>query len=390
MHRPKIETCIDVFMIGISNAAAFSLPQRERLRRCLEGHRFHLHESDDEGLTGGHALIVRADWVIEKRLLQALLKSSNTLLKQDDAGKHTYFAAFVPAEKFNGAMKLIAQQPLQMPTSLIGSKIARPSEICGSFESELRKSETPVSAELSIQTRDQVERALFLSSYKGATDFITKYLWPVPALFAVRALAQRGISPNAITLLSMLCVLVTFFLFWNGWFWWGLGTAYLMAFLDTVDGKLARVTLTSSQWGHLLDHGIDLLSPPFWWGAWFAGLIGTSYENTEAFQNLGWPALWVMMGFYWLVRVVEASFVRIFGFSIHIWRRTDFVFRLITTRRNVNVSILGAGLLFGRPDLGFIGMSLWSILSFAYHMLRFCQAWFRRKDGDTVKSFLNS
>ena len=44
-----------------------------------------------------------------------------------------------------------------------------------------------------------------------------------------------------------------------------------MTFLDTVDGKLARTTLTSSKWGDIFDHGIDLVHPPFWYVAWGAG-----------------------------------------------------------------------------------------------------------------------
>ena len=38
-----------------------------------------------------------------------------------------------------------------------------------------------------------------------------------------------------------------------------------MTFLDTVDGKLARVTLTSSRFGNWLDHGNDIIHPPLWW-----------------------------------------------------------------------------------------------------------------------------
>ena len=41
-----------------------------------------------------------------------------------------------------------------------------------------------------------------------------------------------------------------------------------MTFLDTVDGKLARVTLTSSPFGNVLDHSLDLIHPPFWYWAW--------------------------------------------------------------------------------------------------------------------------
>jgi phosphatidylglycerophosphate synthase len=42
----------------------------------------------------------------------------------------------------------------------------------------------------------------------------------------------------------------------------GLVLGRLMTFLDTVDGKLARVTVTSSRFGDVLDHGLDIIHPP--------------------------------------------------------------------------------------------------------------------------------
>ena len=47
---------------------------------------------------------------------------------------------------------------------------------------------------------------------------------------------------------------------------------WLMTFLDTVDGKLARVTVTSSRIGDVLDHGLDIIHPPLWYIAWGVGL----------------------------------------------------------------------------------------------------------------------
>ncbi len=47
---------------------------------------------------------------------------------------------------------------------------------------------------------------------------------------------------------------------------------WLMTFLDTVDGKLARVTVTSSRLGDVLDHGLDIIHPPLWYIAWGVGL----------------------------------------------------------------------------------------------------------------------
>src|SRR3546814_11346829 len=58
--------------------------------------------------------------------------------------------------------------------------------------------------------------------------------------------------------------------------------------LDTVDGKLARCTITSSTWWNVFDHGIDLVHPPFRWYAWGLGL-------TKVHLGIGNDTLWALM-----------------------------------------------------------------------------------------------
>ncbi len=113
---------------------------------------------------------------------------------------------------------------------------------------------------------------MFMGTYKGATDLVTKHLWPTPAFHATRALAPRGITPNMVTTIAALMTVLAFWCFLKGQFIPGLMAAWTMTFLDTVDGKLARTTLTSSKWGDIFDHGIDLVHPPFWYIAWAIGL----------------------------------------------------------------------------------------------------------------------
>ncbi|MDF0678127.1 MAG: CDP-alcohol phosphatidyltransferase family protein [Nitrosomonas sp.] len=64
-------------------------------------------------------------------------------------------------------------------------------------------------------------------------------------------------------------------LVWRVWYP-GLIMAWLTKLLDTVDGKLARVTLTSSKLGDVLDHGLDIIHPPLWYLAWGVGLMATA------------------------------------------------------------------------------------------------------------------
>jgi len=381
---------IDVYMVGACETSAFSLSQAERLRRSLAGTiPFHFHDSPDQAPSAANVLVVRADWVIEKRILQSLIANGNAVLKERSKEWFAYVAAFVPAQRANDAIKLLSNQPSIPPPWLDRFKVGSGAEMGGAYERQLRKRQPPVATELNERTRDAVERALFRSAYKGATDFVTKYLWPVPAFHTVRFLARRGISPNAITFISLACVLATFVLFCLGHFWPGLAFAYLMAFLDTVDGKLARVTLTSSRIGHLLDHGIDLISPPFWWAAWFVGVLGSAWAATGVFQDWAWPAFWSVMALYWLVRGIEALFSAHFGIHIHTWQPIDFAFRQITTRRNVNITILAVGTLFGRPDVAFLALAVWALVSFLFHSTRLGQALLKQARGSEVRSWLN-
>jgi hypothetical protein len=157
--------------------------------------------------------------------------------------------------------------------------------------------------------------------------------------------AKRRISPNVVTWVSLGCVLLATWLFWHGWFLTGLAFAWGMCFLDTVDGKLARCTLTSTKLGDVFDHGIDLLHPPFWYYAWFVGL--GPYLAVE-------PRLGVVGGDPRLHRRALAGrlFIWRYGIEIHTWRPVDSWFRLITARRNPNLLILMVCALLQAPDKG--------------------------------------
>ena len=118
-----------------------------------------------------------------------------------------------------------------------------------------------------------IEKKLFGAAYKSITDLVTKWAWPVPAAAVTRVLARRGVHPNTVTIASWILAIAAALLFAGGRFGLGLVAAWAMTFLDTVDGKLARVTLTSSRFGHVLDHGLDLIHPPFWYLAWGFGAV---------------------------------------------------------------------------------------------------------------------
>src|SRR3546814_14648990 len=94
---------------------------------------------------------------------------------------------------------------------------------------------------------------------------------------------------------------------------------------------LARCTITSSKWGNVADHGVDLIHPPFWWYFWGVGL--SAWELALSARDFALVMAAVIAG-YVLQRVIEGMFIKDFGMDIHVWQRFDSRFRLITARRN--------------------------------------------------------
>jgi hypothetical protein len=250
----------------------------------------------------------------------------------------------------------------------------------------LRKRETPFVMPLRPETVRAIERASYFGAYKGVTDILTKYLWPEWALVLTRISARLGLTPNMITTIgAVMCVLATW-CFAEGRYFLGMALGLGFMVLDTVDGKLARCTITSSAWGNVFDHGMDLVHPPFWWWFWATGLVhwGLAYDDATF-----WWVQGAIQGGYLVQRLIEGIFMRQCGMHIHVWQRFDSQFRLITARRNPNMVILFVATVFARPDLGLIAVAWWTVISCLIHAVRLVQAELVLWRGGAITSWLS-
>ena len=252
---------------------------------------------------------------------------------------------------------------------------------------ELRKRERPFVMPLDAGNPEPVERAAYDAAYKGVTDLLTLYLWRRPAFYLTRWAARAGIKPNFVTLVGSILCALAFFLFWQGDYWLGILSGFIFMVLDTVDGKLARVTGASSKWGEVFDHGIDLVHPPFWYWAWEHGLAAYGRPLEPVFATM---VLWTIVGGYVAQRIIEGIFIKRLGLEIHVWRPIDSKFRLITARRNPNMVILAGTLLFQRPDIGLKLVALWTLVSLIFHAVRLAQATDQRARAKRVVSWLEA
>ena len=170
-------------------------------------------------------------------------------------------------------------------------------------------------------------------------------------------------------------------LFAEGWFAPGLALAWAMTFLDTVDGKLARCTLTSTRFGDLFDHGLDLIHPPIWWAAWAFGMPGGIAGHEIAF--------WTVVGGYVVGRLLEATFTLAFGIQFFVWRPFDAFFRTIIARRNPNLILLTASVLIGEPTWGFLGVAAWTATCIVIAAARNVQAHWLARRGVAIRPWLD-
>ncbi len=260
-----------------------------------------------------------------------------------------------------------------------------PAETAELSYTELRKRERPFVLQLDPDNPDPVERAAYDAAYKGVTDVLTLYLWRKPAFYLTRWAARAGIAPNFVTLIGAILCVLAFYLFWQGEYWWGVVSGFTFMVLDTVDGKLARVTGSSSKWGEVFDHGIDLVHPPFWYWAWLHGLAAYGRPLEPVFSTM---VLLAIFGGYVAQRIIEGLFIKQLGMEMHVWQPIDSKFRLVTARRNPNMVILCVALLFRRPELGLELVAGWTIASLIFHAVRLAQGKERVARGEKLVSWL--
>ncbi len=343
-------------ILGPGDVRIWGMTATERLRRTFKRAGVTLVDAPP---SEGHVLMALGTWVYDEALLATLAGRPGAVLATDDG---VAVAAHVPAGRATEAAEALLRG--DDPGGLQRLSLA---ELA--YNSALRKREPPVLVRLTTANVSAVEARTFAGSYKGVTDVVTKYWWPVPARIVTRWCAVAGLRPNHVTFIGFMFVLAAFWLFWQGQFGWGLVCAWIMTFLDTVDGKLARVTLTSSAIGNIFDHGIDLIHPPFWWFAWYIGCQQTG-------QPPPWPELCLLLiiAGYVLQRVEEGIFMRLFGFHVHAWRPFDSFFRLITARRNPNLLLLTPAFLLGYPEIGLLLVAAWTAICLVVHGTQVVQA----------------
>ena len=267
-----------VCIVGTSPVRLWALDGSERLRRQLRALGItHTISERDRVPAAGSIVLLRADHLFDERTLRDLVSRPGTVvLAAGPTEASTAVAAHVALEMAPLARAVLEGKaaPQAIPSVTIGT----PAMLSSAYVGKLLKSAPPLVLPIRAAQAAALERYLFDGAYKGVTDLVTKWAWPAPARWATRWCARLGVGPNAVTATSLILAVAAMVFFARAQFGIGLLVAWVMTFLDTVDGKLARVTVTSTQFGHIFDHVIDLIHPPLWYLAWAYGVAGNAAQ----------------------------------------------------------------------------------------------------------------
>jgi phosphatidylglycerophosphate synthase len=308
-------------------------------------------------------LVLAGDSLVDPRLIGALADVGGSLVAQDDRERRrATVLRLEPAAA--GAIPHAAGTIEEIGGALLAADAARSfgqDEFPGFIQVLRRTLPFYLFALHDREAAARCERFLFWSNYKGSTDFFTRYVYPPLVWLMVRPLAAARVHPNTVTLVSILMTFAAVPLFALGAFIPGLLLAYGMSVLDSVDGKLARLTFTDSRLGNVLDHGLDIVHPPLWYVAWAWGLAGGDLA-APVFA----ASLW-MTGFYVADRLVLAVYRNLFKRGLHTHAPIDAWVRSFISRRNINLPLFTVGVLAGFGVEMFYVIVVWQIVTFIWH-----------------------
>lgn len=324
-------------------------------------------------------LLINGNFLFENRTLSGVLARPDTVLSLPD--DQSAAAAFTDSQRLADVLAYFRDKSQGLPAGL--SKIT-PRDMTA-FDESLRRSTTPLLEAISAPRKNELENKLYGNAYRGITDLVTKFVWPRPAKRMVHVCANTGITPNMVTSVGLLLVIAACYLFLNGYYGWGLLAGWIMTFLDTVDGKLARVTIKSSKFGHLYDHAIDLFHPPFWYIYW--GMSLSHFQPVMGYDQ--GQMYWLIIIAYVAGRLVEGLFPLLGSCSIFTWRPYDAWFRLVTARRNPCLILLTLSIVISKPDWGFIAVTFWSVITTVMLIMRLLQAVIVRLRSGPLTSWLS-
>lgn len=305
----------------------------------LRDARVHLHE---------RFIVIAADLLIDQRLLAWLAAQDPDVMLTSRAG--------VPAEPVarlhHGSLDAASPQSAGVKLVAVNSLPSYWEAMHGDVPLHLHRVRSEPDAEKGWQILlDYIQRRTL--------ELPARYFNPTFENLLVRRLAPTAISANQVTFVTTVLGFAVGALYLVGWLRAGVLLAIFVEVLDGVDGKLARITRTTSRIGEY-EHVFDF----FYENSWYLGLGIFLSKNGFHFA---WTAALLMIAFDLMDNIAYAAMDVKWGRSLD--NATPFLgrFRLIAGRRNIYTWLFLPGFFLGAPAYSFYLAVAWAGITAAVH-----------------------
>lgn len=301
--------------------------------------RGHLHD---------RFIVVAADLLIDERLLAWLTVQNADVMLSSRASEQPETAAFLRKESLNA----LSAESARINVVAIDTMPTYWESMHGDVPYHLRRI---------TSDRDADEAWPVLLDYiqRRTLELPAQYFDPFFENLIVRRLAPTSITANQVTLVTTVLGFAVAGLYLGGWLRLGVLLAIFVEVLDGVDGKLARITRTTSKAGEY-EHILDFFYENSWWLAlgWFLSTRGSPSA---------WTAALIMVAFDLTDNIVYSIADVRWGRSVD--NATPFLsrFRLIAGRRNIYTWMFIPGFFLGAAAFSFYLAVAWAGVTAAIH-----------------------
>ena len=311
-------------------------------------------------------MLLEGDGIYDERILTTLMRASDSLVIGDASDAASPLAAHLQPNALHGLKGEAASLREQLQACRADGLTTLSVRDMDSYIPALRRTATPFLARLGpgVSVR-HLENEMYEQTFKGAMDFIATYIYRIPVRELVRWLAPTRVTPNHITAISVICSFGALALFAMNWLWLGLLVAFTFIIADSLDGKLARLTIRLSPAAGHVDH---ITSPLFESGYYIAWGWHLSAGDFTALPGL---AGWFLFACFGLDRIVTSIFGLRFHRSLLDYKAWDARFHLIAARRTVNLFIMLLGLTVQQPVVALYIIAIWMCITMCWHIARY-------------------
>jgi phosphatidylglycerophosphate synthase len=297
-------------------------------------------------------LVIGANLLIDQRLLEWLARQPGDVLLTDREGNPPEIAGCIHRE-------VLEDTDLQNRNSIVAV-----SRLPSYWET--MHGDVPLHLMRIEEARDEeLAWEVLLDHIQRRTQELPSRYFDIPfENRLVRLLAPTAISANQVTILTTLLGFLVAVLYAEGWLRVGVLLAILVEVLDGVDGKLARITRTTSNLGEQ-EHILDFFYENSWYLA--LGFFFARQDLPHAF--IGAVA---MVAFDLTDNIAYALLDVKWGRSLDNVNPFLQRFRLIGGRRNIYTWIFLPGFFFNVAPVAFAVAIVWAGVTATIHL--FCCA----------------